>query len=217
MGTLPPSQRTTPPEPPPTSEVPPGQEADSSRQRQWGWVGLTLVVVVVLAFGSLLAFGFSRDPRLLPTPLVGKPAPDFTLRDMETGRQVSLADLRGQVVILNFWASWCLACREEHPGFVLAWNRYRDQGVVFLGIVFQDTAESARQYMREMGGSWPSLLDPGTRTAIKYGVYGVPETFFIRRDGTVAHKRVGATSYLELQRWIERLLSRSSSAAGQEG
>jgi cytochrome c biogenesis protein CcmG/thiol:disulfide interchange protein DsbE len=92
---------------------------------------------------------------------------------MVTGRLLSLDDFRGQVVVLNFLASWWAACREEHPGFVYAWNRYRDRGVIFLGIVFQDTPQSTRQYMREMGGDWPNVLDPASRTALDYGVYGV--------------------------------------------
>jgi cytochrome c biogenesis protein CcmG, thiol:disulfide interchange protein DsbE len=171
------------------------------------WVAVASVVTFVLGFASVLAFGFTRDPRVLPSSLVGRTAPGFTLREMATGRRISLGDFRGQAVVLNFWASWCAACREEHPGFVYAWNRYRDSGVIFLGIVFQDTPQSARQYMEEMGGDWPNLLDPSSRTAIDYGVYGVPETFFIAPDGTVAHKVVGATSYVELVRWIERLLA----------
>jgi cytochrome c biogenesis protein CcmG/thiol:disulfide interchange protein DsbE len=185
----------------PAEPSPPTERSNRSLRR------IAIVVTFVLIFASILAFGFSRDPRLVPSVLVGRRAPGFSLVDMATGRRIALEGLRGQVVVLNFWASWCAACREEHPGFVSAWNRYRDRGVVFLGIVFQDTPQGARQYMKEMGGDWPNLLDPGSRAALDYGVYGVPETFFIAPDGTVAHKRVGATSYLELVRWIERLLS----------
>jgi cytochrome c biogenesis protein CcmG/thiol:disulfide interchange protein DsbE len=188
--------------PPAEPRPPAGRSGRSVR-----WVAVASVVTFVLGFASVLAFGFSRDPRDLPSTLVGRRAPGFTLMEMATGHRISLGDFRGQVVVLNFWASWCAACREEHPGFVYAWNRYRDRGVVFLGIVFQDTPQSARQYMEEMGGDWPSLLDPRSRTAIDYGVYGVAETFFIAPDGTVAHKVVGAMSYVELVRWIERLLA----------
>jgi cytochrome c biogenesis protein CcmG/thiol:disulfide interchange protein DsbE len=106
-------------------------------------VAVASVVTFVLGFASVLAFGFSRDPRALPSTLVGRRAPGFTLMEMATGRRISVGDFRGQVVVLNFWASWCAACREEHPGFVYAWNRYRDRGVILLGIVFQDTPQSA--------------------------------------------------------------------------
>ncbi|MDP8957430.1 MAG: TlpA family protein disulfide reductase [Actinomycetota bacterium] len=113
-------------------------------------------------------------------------------------------------VVLNFWASWCQACREEHPGFVAAWNRYRDKGVVFLGILYNDSPRAAEATMEELGGDWPNLLDPGSRTALRYGVYGVPETFFIGADGTVAYKHIGATPYATVLDQIQRLLSTGS-------
>jgi cytochrome c biogenesis protein CcmG/thiol:disulfide interchange protein DsbE len=113
----------------------------------------------------------------------------------------------GQVVILNFWASWCVACREEHPSFVLAWDRYRDRGVVILGIVYQDPPSNAMSYMREMGGDWPNVMDPGSQTALAYGVYGVPETFFIDARGIIRNKQIGATSYELLAGEVQRLLS----------
>jgi cytochrome c biogenesis protein CcmG, thiol:disulfide interchange protein DsbE len=172
------------------------------------WPRVAAASAVAVAFVALLASGFGRDPRALPSALGGERAPDFALRDMDTGELLRLRDLRGQVVVLNFWASWCAACREEHPNFVAAWDRYRDRGVTFVGVLFEDDVGSARAYMEELGGDWPSLVDPGSRTAIDYGVYGVPETFFIAPDGTIAYKQVGATSYQQLISWIERLLVR---------
>ncbi len=169
---------------------------------------MVAVSAVALAFVALFASAFGRDPRALPSTLGGERAPDFALREMDTGELVRLRNLRGQVVVLNFWASWCTACREEHPNFVAAWDRYRDRGVAFVGVIFQDDEGSARSYMRELGGDWPTLVDPSSRTAIDYGVYGVPETFFIAPDGTIAYKQVGATSYEQLVSWIERLLAR---------
>lgn len=180
------------------------------------WRAVSTVVSLVLAFATLLAWGLRRDPRALPSVLEGGAAPDFTLRDMDAGRTIELRDLRGQVVVLNFWASWCTACREEHPNFLAAWTRYRDRGVVFVGVVYQDSPENARAYMRELGGDWPSLIDPGSETAIDYGVYGVPETFFIGRDGSIAAKQVGGSSYDLLVGWIERLLRPPSGDVGGE-
>ncbi|MGH2664134.1 MAG: TlpA family protein disulfide reductase [Actinomycetota bacterium] len=179
---------------------------DSRARRRWPWVVVASAVAVT--FVALLATGFGRDPRALPSALRGERAPDFALREMDSGELVRLEDLRGQVVVLNFWASWCTACREEHPNFVASWDRYRDRGVAFVGVIFQDDEGNARAYMRELGGDWPSLVDPGSRTAIDYGVYGVPETFFIAPEGTIAYKQVGATSYEQLVSWIERLLAR---------
>jgi cytochrome c biogenesis protein CcmG/thiol:disulfide interchange protein DsbE len=172
------------------------------------WIFVAVVVAGVGLLTSLFAFGLSRDPTVIRSPLIGRRAPDFTLRTLDSGGTIRLSDFRGQVVVVNFWASWCAACREEHPNLVAAWERYRDRGVVLLGIDYQDSRAAALAYMAELGGDWPVLDDPGGRTAIAYGVYGVPETFFIGRDGVIAYKRVGASSYQLLTDQIHRLLSR---------
>lgn len=191
--------------------VDPGREADLrapvERTDRAGRVWKVFAVVVTVAlFAGLLAYGFTQNGDL-PSALIGRTAPDFALADMDTGQLLSLRDLRGKVVVLNYWASWCVSCRKEHPNFVAAWDRYRDRGVVFVGVLFQDTAGNAQKYMKELGGDWPTLLDPGSRTAMDYGVYGVPETFFIGRDGVVATKQIGPTSYPALIDRIEALLS----------
>jgi len=116
------------------------------------------------------------------------------------------------VVVINFWASWCAARREEHPALIAAWDRYRDQGVVMLGIDYQDRVSDALAFVREMGGDWPILEDPGGRVALSYGVYGVPETFFIDRRGIVQYKRIGASSYELLTDQIQQLLDQRRSA-----
>lgn len=183
------------------------------RRTRRRWV-VAAVLVVVLAFTGLLASGFGRDPRAVPSVLGGKRAPGFALREMDTDEVIRLRDLRGQAVVVSFWASWCVACRREHPNFVAAWDRYRDRGVVFLGVLYQDTVENARAYMTELGGDWPTVLDPGSETAIDYGVFGVPETFFIAPDGTVVHKQIGESSYDLLVSRIEGLLRRGAQAGG---
>jgi cytochrome c biogenesis protein CcmG, thiol:disulfide interchange protein DsbE len=163
---------------------------------------------------ALLGFGMTLDPRALPSTLPGKEAPLFALAAMESGesrageRIVRPEDLRGEVVVLNFWASWCLACRSEHPSLSRVASRYEGQGVHFYGVLFNDTPASGARYIRMMGGqTYPTLLDPGTRTAIDYGVSGVPETFFIGPDGVVAHKQIGPVHDGLLVEWIERLLN----------
>lgn len=165
-----------------------------------------VVVLIVAGFGWLMGIGLGRDPKLLPSALVGKQAPPFVLEDIDTGKRVSLAALEGRPVVINFWATWCTACRKEHPNFVAAWQRYRDRGVAFVGILFQDSTRAAQAYMEEMGGDWPTLTDPGSRTAIDYGVYGVPETFFVDHRGVITHKTVGGLTYEELIRRIEPLV-----------
>ncbi len=184
---------------------PSGFGAAGPRRRRGRWILAGTVATAVTLLTALLAFGLSRDPTVIRSPLLARPAPEFALRTLAGGRTVRLSDLRGQVVVLNFWASWCAACKEEHPNFVVAWERYRDQEVVFVGIVFQDKTSNAIAYMREMGGDWPNLVDESGVTALEYGVYGVPETFFIDPGGVIRHKEIGAVSYDQLLEWIERL------------
>ena len=176
----------------------------AGRRSRWVLIGGVIGAVALLTM--LLAFGLSRDPTVIKSPLVGRRAPDFSLRTLAGSGTVKLSRFRGQVVVINFWASWCVDCRVEHPALAAAWDRYRDRGVVFLGIAFQDRVSDSRAFLTELGGDWPQLLDPAERTALAYGVYGVPETFVVGRDGRVAYKRVGAVAYGDLTDVIERLL-----------
>ena len=173
-------------------------------RNRWVLVGGVLGGVALLTM--LLAFGLSRDPTVIKSPLVGRPAPDFSLNTLNGSGTVQLSRFRGQVVVINFWASWCTECRVEHPALMATWDRYRDQGVVLLGIAFGDRTADSKAYLAELGGDWPQLADPGERTALAYGVYGVPETFVIGPDGRVAYKRVGGVVYGDLTDQIERLL-----------
>ncbi len=161
-------------------------------------------------FTALLGYGMTRDAREIPSPLVGQPAPSFQLATLDSpGDSLALADLRGSAVIVNFWASWCLACRQEHPALVRAWERYEQAGapVRFLGIVYQDSRRNAREYMNRRGGGWTNLMDANTRTAIDFGVYGVPETYFIDREGRIAYKHVGPVADELLTEVIEELIA----------
>src|SRR5262245_1697663 len=134
-----------------------------SRRGRWVTVGVVLVSVLVLA--ASFAFGLSRDPAAIRSPLLGKAAPAFELRTLDGAQTVRLPDLRGQVVVVNFWASWCADCRVEHGALAAAWDRYRDQGVVLLGVPFQDRSSASMAYVDTYGGDWPQLTDPGERTA----------------------------------------------------
>jgi cytochrome c biogenesis protein CcmG, thiol:disulfide interchange protein DsbE len=155
---------------------------------------------------ALLAFGLTRDPRLVPSELTGHAAPPFALAQIG-GAPIKLADLRGQVVLVNFWASWCDACVAENALFREADKRWRDQGLRIVGIVYEDDAKSAEEWMHKQGLAWPALMDPGSHTAIDYGLFGVPETFFIDRTGKVAYKQTGPVSEQVLEQWIPRLLA----------
>jgi cytochrome c biogenesis protein CcmG, thiol:disulfide interchange protein DsbE len=177
------------------------------------WRRATIGAAIALPMISLLAFGMTRDPRDIPSPLPGREAPDFTLAEFTAGTggvtpvdSVHLASMRGDVVVVNVWASWCLACRDEHPALREIGRRYAGTDVHFLGVLYNDNVNNGRRWIEEMGGqSYPALADPGARTAIDYGVYGVPETFFIGRDGRVAYKHTGPITEETLVAKIEAL------------
>jgi len=172
----------------------------------WKTLLIPLAAVPVIL---LLAYGFRTDPRAIPSPLVTKPAPDFRLATFD-GPAVSLAGLRGKPVVLNFWASWCYpACYEEAPHLEAAWQKYRDRGLMMLGVAIQDKEANAREFLKRFGFSFPNGMDPGSKIAIDYGIYGVPETLFIDRQGRIAYKHVGALTPALLESQIEALLKGS--------
>lgn len=163
----------------------------------------------------LLAYGFSTDPRRVPSPLVGREAPEFTT-PLLGGGELGLRDLRGKVVVVNFWASWCYpACWNEAPRLEAAWQRYKDQGLMIVGIVHQDSEGNARDFIQKHGKTYPNGVDPESRIAIEYGLYGVPETFFINREGKLAYKHIGEIDMETLTVQIEALLRPSDLRAKQ--
>jgi cytochrome c biogenesis protein CcmG/thiol:disulfide interchange protein DsbE len=181
------------------------------------WRRSLVAIVICVPIVALLAFGMTRDPGEIPSPLPGKPAPEFALPIMDDQGLVSLAEHRGKVVVLNFWASWCLQCRDEHTDLSLAANLYRDRGVEFYGVLYNDSPENGRRWLEAMGGqTYPALLDDGSRTAIEYGLYGVPETFIIDQQGRVVHKKIGPTTVSELASFIDPLLA-AAPAGGAAG
>jgi len=183
------------------------------------WKRALVAVLAVLPVVLLLAFGMTRDPREIDSPLPGRPAPDFALAVMPTtalpsGAEppstdtVRLADGHGRIRVINYYASWCLACRDEHPVLTALAPRYAARGVDFYGILYKDRPSDMRRWIAEMGGqSYPALLDPTTRTAIDYGLYGVPETFFIATDGRVVKKHIGPVTHAVLTRTLDSLLA----------
>jgi len=178
----------------------------SGRSRVLRWA-IPLAVVPVLV---LLAYGFRTDPRDIPSPLVGKPASPFALTAFD-GKPVSLQALRGQVVVVNFWASWCYpACYEEAPSLERAFQAYKGRGVAMVGVNFQDEDEPARRFLTQFGHTFPNAPDPAGRVSVDYGVYGVPETYFIDKKGRVRFKQVGPVSDEMLKQQIERLLAEAA-------
>jgi cytochrome c biogenesis protein CcmG/thiol:disulfide interchange protein DsbE len=168
---------------------------------------IPLAVVPVLI---LLAYGFRTNPREIPSPLLGKPAAAFSLTAFD-GAPLSLAALRGRVVVMNFWASWCYpACYEEAPALERGWQAYKDRGVMLIGVNIQDKPEPARKFLEQFGHTFPNAPDPAGRVSVDYGVYGVPETFFIDKAGRVRGKHVGAVTDEIFKRNVDALLAESS-------
>jgi len=183
-----------------------GTGAAAPVRRSAPWWKWALSVGLAAGLIALLAFGFTRSPKDIPSPLVRQPAPAFTLALLDGGH-LTLGGLRGKVVVLNFWASWCYpACWNEASRLQAAWERFRERGVVLVGIVYQDREQGAREFIRKHGKTYPNGMDPRSRIAIDYGVYGVPETFFIDREGRIAHKHVGEIGMEVLVARIEELL-----------
>lgn len=145
--------------------------------------GMIFFIAILGLFATLLLLGWMVMQKGAP-PLASGTAPDFELQTFE-GKVLKLSDLRGKPVVLNFWASWCLPCREEAPFLVAAWNQYRDQGLMLVGVDYVDTDAEAKKYMAEFKITYPNGPDIGTRISKAYRITGVPETYFITREGKV--------------------------------
>jgi len=173
-------------------------------------VRLAIIAPVVLLIGL---FGYILTQREMPKSIEvalargEKPAaPGFTLPRYHGGK-LSLTDLRGKAVVLNFWASWCGPCRDEAPLLERVWRGYRDRGVVVVGVNIQDLEPAARKFLQEFQITYPNVRDGDGRIAKKYGVTGVPETFFIDRSGRIVQKFPGAVVEFRLwQQAVEGLL-----------
>ena len=173
-----------------------------------GRVVRATIVIALIGLVVVLAFGFRRDPQDIRTGTVGRPAPAFDLERLDAPGRVRLADLSGKIVIVNFFASWCVPCKEEAPALVRVWERYRKADVVFVGIVYQDSPQAAKEFHDRLGQTWPIAMDDNARTSLAFGVFGIPETYFIGKDGVIAGRRIGAIDEATLIRGIEELRSK---------
>jgi cytochrome c biogenesis protein CcmG/thiol:disulfide interchange protein DsbE len=162
--------------------------------------GLAVLVPGLFAFASRLG----RDPSLVPSPLLGKPSPTFSLPRFDQPGRIATSDLTGRTTVINFWASWCVPCREETPVLEDFYRRHLG-GVEVVGILYSDRVQAAMEFRRQVGGTWPLVDDPGGRTAIDYGVFGVPETFVVDQGGVIRAKLVGAVRRGTLDDVLARL------------
>ena len=147
-------------------------------------------LVLFLVLAGFLGLGLTLNPRLVPSPLIDKPAPEFRLSQLENpDGYVSLADMRGKVWLLNVWASWCPACLQEHPVLL---DLARQQVVPIVGLNYKDGRDDAIGWLRKHGDPYTtSVMDADGRVGIDYGVYGVPETFLIDQAGMIRYKHIG--------------------------
>jgi len=166
---------------------------------------LGALAVAVSAVVVLLSVGLGRDPSVTVSPLVGRAAPDFTLSQPD-GKPFALSKLRGQIVVVNFWASWCAECHTEQPALNQTWQRFQDSGVVVVGVNFQDTTGDASDYVRTAGVSYPVVEDGDSRTALAYGVRGIPETFIIDHTGRIVDRIIGPVDATKLSNKISSML-----------
>ncbi|MDA8392497.1 MAG: TlpA disulfide reductase family protein [Actinomycetota bacterium] len=198
------------------------------RQSRGGARKLMLVTKVALAVGAALGMlaafavprpGATRSPpqpsqpqgplksiSVLPTK-VDRPAPGFILPLLNAHGTQSLTSLRGKVVVLNFWASWCVACRAEAPQLEALWRRYRRRGVVFLGVDVKDTAPAASAFARRYGVTYASVVDAAGSTTATYGILGLPDTYIVDPHGNIRFIIIGEIDPASFRSALDRVLA----------
>jgi len=181
----------------------PATENETAHKMSTG--GIILTFAIVLALLGLLGWGLNKAQK---GPVENGLAPDFTLQGFD-GRTATLSELRGQVVVINFWASWCDPCREEAAYLEQTWRKYKDQGVVFLGVDYVDTERAALAYIKEFDITYINGPDLKTRISDAYNIQGVPETFFIAKNGEVRGMHIGPIFSPDLDEKVEELLAES--------
>ncbi len=176
------------------------------RRRRLLRVMTAVVTVAVVGLATVLAQGLDIT-QTADSPLLGKPAPPFSLASLDGDASVSSEQFAGHIVVVNFWASWCVPCRKEAPILESFWERWASQGVVLVGILYGDTPTNGRDFRDEFGLTYPQADDRDGRTSIDYGVRGVPETFVISPGGLVMARIIGAVGPTTLDDVVSRVLA----------
>jgi cytochrome c biogenesis protein CcmG/thiol:disulfide interchange protein DsbE len=166
---------------------------------------LIIGIVIAAALVVILFVGLGKDPSAIRSPLIDKPAPSFALREVGTNNTIDISQFRGKPLIINFWATWCGPCWEEHPVLV-ANARMLQPNVQFIGVVFQDKEDKILGFLQQRGTAYPTLVDERGKTAIAYGVGGVPETYFLDANGVIRAKYAGPMSGDIIQENLRKVL-----------
>ena len=174
-------------------------ENRNTNRVRWGQI------VVWLALAALLAVVGVKLYQVTLGPVSSGGAPDFTLNTFD-GEEITLSDLAGQVVVINFWASWCGPCEIEAADLEETWLAYRERGVIFLGVGYVDTEREALEFIVRHNVTYPNGPDLGTRISQAYRIRGVPETFIVGPNGQLAETIIGPTNRTQLTTILEQLL-----------
>lgn len=177
----------------------------SKPRLQWGWLIAIAGVIALLALTAVQLFRAQQGQ-----VAVGETAPDFTVTAFTdtplAGSTFQLSQARGAVVLVNFWASWCIPCRDEAPALEQLWRTYQDRGLIVIGLAYTDTEREALKFIKEFDQTYLNGPDLATRASQSYRIKGVPETFLVDRDGKLAWVKIGPTTYAELVSVVEPLL-----------
>ena len=177
------------------------QQDESPRGLSPAWMAAGAIALIVAV---LLVYAIVAKPS--EPPQVGSPVPEFEFTALD-GSSMILGAHNGEIVVVNFFASWCAPCRQEAADLEQTWLAYQDQGVQFYGIAYKDADSKAQAFLDEFNVSYPSTVDTSNRTARDYGVTGVPETFVVGREGLLVHHFLGPITQAQLSQEIERALN----------
>ncbi len=182
--------------------------AASPRRGAFFLIPVGLVVAGILAvLGVSLARG---DKSVRTSMLVGHPAPAFSYTTFD-GKTLDLASLKGKPVMLNFWGSWCIPCKDEAPVLAQAWQQYQSKGVQFVGVAIWDKPDAALTFAQGAGATWLNGMDNDGKIAIDYGVYGVPESYFIDKNGVLIDRFpgpfVGSDGTARLDQYLQKVIA----------
>jgi cytochrome c biogenesis protein CcmG/thiol:disulfide interchange protein DsbE len=191
--------------PPPGS---PTGEAERPRRRWGRWALAIAAVATIGAWALVTGSQLGDDPTIVRSPPIGKQAPEFKLPALGgEGDAVRSSQFAGRLWVVNFWASWCVPCREEAPHLEAFYRRWAPRDVGLIGIVYNDREGRAKAFRDEFGLTYPQVMDPQSRAAIDFGVFGVPETFVIDERGVVMAKLIGAVGPTTLDDLLARIES----------